>query len=386
MLPPRPPALSAARHPAGGKHLHAAVTTGTPSRAPPGHGPDIADPSGPELGVVHSRDARRTPVHSRWELAPRQCPQAGTLASVDLDLPALQLRSRLRGAGYSDSEIRRLLRAGDLTTVRPGAYIAGPPPDAAAARHALRLRADVEHLADDAVASHVSAAVLHGLPAWGVSLERVHVSRDRRRSGGRVGRHVHVHIAPLQADEVVTIGGIAATSAARTVVDLARSVPFEQAVVVADAALARRLVSRAELDSALERATRWRGSPAARRTIAFADGRSESVGESRSRVVLRRADLPDPVPQWEVRAADGRLIGRVDFGWPGLATVGEFDGRLKYGRLLRPDQQPGDAVYAEKLREDELRSAGLGVARWTWADLDRFGPVADRLRRAFRMS
>jgi hypothetical protein len=216
------------------------------------------------------------------------------------------------------------------------------------------LGAELDHVADDAVASHVSAAVLHGLPTWGLSLERVHVSRDRRRSGGRVGRHVHVHIAPLQA------------------------------VVVADTALARGLVDRTELDGALQRAMRWPGSPAARRAIGFADGRSESVGESRSRVALYRAGLPDPAPQWEVRAADGRLVGRVDFGWPDLATVGEFDGRIKYGRLLRPGQQPGDAVYAEKLREDELRSLALGVVRWTWGDLDRFGPVADRLRRTFR--
>ncbi|MQA15159.1 MAG: hypothetical protein GEV09_13600 [Pseudonocardiaceae bacterium] len=290
----------------------------------------------------------------------------------------------MRDAGYSDKEIRRMLRTGSLTVVRRGAYAVGTPPDGAAARHELRLRADLEHLTDDAVGSHVSAAVLHGLPTWGISLERVHVSRDRGRSGGRVGRRVHVHAAPLDADEVVAVGGIAVTSVARTVVDLARSVPFEQAVVVADAALAGGLVDRATLDGAVRRAARWRGSPAAHRVVAFADGRSESVGESRSRVAVRRAGLPDPVPQWEVRAAGGRLVGRVDFGWPGLATVGEFDGRVKYGRLLRPGEQPGDAVFAEKLREDELRSLELGVVRWTWADLGRFGPVADRLWRTLR--
>lgn len=322
-------------------------------------------------------------VHSYGESAP---PAAGSVHHdlVDLDLPTLQLRPRLRHAGYSDNEISRLLRTGGLTPVRPGAYVLGALPDDAAARHALRLRAEVEHLADDVVASHVSAAVLHGLPTWGLSLQRVHVSRDRRHSGGRVGRQVHVHVAPLRADEIVTISGTAVTSAPRTIVDLARSVPFEQAVVIADDALGRGLVDRADLDGALQRATRWPGNPAARRALAFADGRSGSIGESRSRVAIRRAGLPDPLPQWEVRAADGRLIGRVDFGWPDRAAVGEFDGRIKYGRLLRPDQQPGDAVYAEKLREDELRSAGLGVVRWTWADLGRFGPVADRLRRTFR--
>jgi hypothetical protein len=95
----------------------------------------------------------------------------------------------------------------------------------------------------------------------------------------------------------------------------------------------------------------------------FSDGGSESVGESRSRVALDRAGLPPPVLQWKVTDRDGELIGRTDFGWPQLRTVGEFDGRVKYGRLLRPGQQPGDAVFAEKLREDRLRDQGLSVVR-----------------------
>jgi len=85
-----------------------------------------------------------------------------------------------------------------------------------------------------------------------------------------------------------------------------------------------------------------------------------------------------------VHGRDGRWLGRVDFGWPDLCTVGEFDGRVKYGRLLRPGQEPGDAVFAEKCREDALREVDLGVARWIWPELDTFAPVVDRIRRRFR--
>ncbi|HEX4252612.1 MAG TPA: hypothetical protein VH008_32420 [Pseudonocardia sp.] len=92
---------------------------------------------------------------------------------------------------------------------------------------------------------------------------------------------------------------------------MARSVPFEQGVVVLDAALAGGLVDPAELPDAPHRMRRRRGTPLARRVAAFADGRSESVGESRSRVAFARVDLsspvPVPVPQWEVRDDDGRL-------------------------------------------------------------------------------
>jgi hypothetical protein len=114
--------------------------------------------------------------------------------------------------------------------------------------------------------------------------------------------------------------------------------------------------------------------------IAFADGRSGSVGESRSRVALHRNGLPTPLLQWEVADRAGRFIGFVDFGWPAQRTVGEFDGRLKYGRSLNQGKEPGDVVFAEKLREDRLRDQDLAVVRWTWADLAYFAPVADRIR------
>jgi len=104
--------------------------------------------------------------------------------------------------------------------------------------------------------------------------------------------------------------------------------------------------------------------------MAFADGRSESVGESRSRVAIHRAGLEPPTPQWAVLGVTGRLVGRVDFGWPPLRAVGEFDGCAKYGRFLGPGQAPADVVIAEKLREDRLRDEGLRVVRWTWSELD----------------
>jgi hypothetical protein len=56
--------------------------------------------------------------------------------------------------------------------------------------------------------------------------------------------------------------------------------------------------------------------------------------------------------------------------------------RGAYGRFLKPGEEPGDAVFAEKRREDALRAEGLMVVRWTWADLSAFAPVAARLRTA----
>ena len=68
----------------------------------------------------------------------------------------------------------------------------------------------------------------------------------------------------------------------------------------------------------------WPGMCSARRSVAFLDGRSESVGESYSRVVMMRTGVPRPTLQYEVR--DGLvLVGRADFGWDDLRTLGEFE-------------------------------------------------------------
>ncbi|GAA1177570.1 hypothetical protein GCM10009608_11760 [Pseudonocardia alaniniphila] len=312
-------------------------------------------------------------------IVPAPTRRRARLATVD---PLVHRRAQLLAAGFSPKELRRLLRSGALSAVRPGAYVQGAPPEDTVARHLLLLYAALDELAADAVVSHVSAAVLHGLPVWGIPLDRVHVTRGSRSSGRR-GRRVHVHAAPLESDEIVMVGGLTATSPARTLVDLARAVPFEQAVAVADAALHRHLIAPPDLAAALAHRPRWPGLPAARRALAFADARSESVGESRSRVAIARAGLPTPVLQWEVRRGDGRFVGQVDFGWPDLRTVGEFDGRAKYGALVRPGQDPAEVLYREKLREDELRAEDLAVVRWAWPDLDAFGAVAERLRRRF---
>ena len=138
----------------------------------------------------------------------------------------------------------------------------------------------------------------------------------------------------------------------------------------------------AELEAALERTARLHGAGRARKVVEFADGRSESAGESLSRVLLSDLGLmPDDI---QFRVVDGsNAVGRVDFVWPGLRTIGEFDGRVKYGRLLRQGEDGGEVLYREKLREDLLRELGWQVVRWVWADLDHPEVIAERLRRAF---
>ncbi|MDH6677507.1 very-short-patch-repair endonuclease [Rhodococcus sp. LBL1] len=112
------------------------------------------------------------------------------------------------------------------------------------------------------------------------------------------------------------------------------------------------------------------------------DARSESVGESRSRVLIHRMRLPVPDLQ-RVLHDDGVPLGRVDFFFERERVVGEFDGLGKYTEHLRPGQTTEQAVIEEKLREDRIRAAGYSVARWGWRELSTPEEVVRRLRRAF---
>jgi hypothetical protein len=219
------------------------------------------------------------------------------------------------------------------------------------------------------------------MPLWEIGLDRVHVTRRPPAWTDR-SAVLRVHVARLRDDEVIEVDGVPVTDPIRTALDLARSLPFEAAVVNLDAALHRGLLRADQLRERLLDIAGTPGSRSAARAVAFADGRSESVGESRSRVVLHRLALPAPTLQFEVTSADGTLIGRTDFAWESRRVIGEFDGRVKYGRLLRPGQDPGDVVFQEKRREDAIRDEGWSAVRWVWSDLARPDRLAARIRRA----
>lgn len=155
-------------------------------------------------------------------------------------------------------------------------------------------------------------------------------------------------------------------------------------MVVADDALHRGLVTPTSLAAAVGRPGRRRGTAAALRVLAFADGRAESPGESRSRVAMMPAGQPAPVLRVALHPADGVAPGRVDSWWPERGVVGEFDGLVRYGRLLRPGQTAGDGVFVEKVREDALREVTRGVVRSTWSEIRPSDAVDRRIRRALR--
>lgn len=101
----------------------------------------------------------------------------------------------------------------------------------------------------------------------------------------------------------------------------------------------------------------------------FGDGRAEGPGESWSRVQMATLGLPMPQLQTRILDARGEFVARVDFEWEEYGVVGEFDGKTKYGRLLKPGQHVDTVVRQERAREERIRRQSRWVIRWNTKEL-----------------
>jgi hypothetical protein len=277
---------------------------------------------------------------------------------------------------------------GLLTRVRPGAYVETAAYESLTpeGKHVVAMRALAAVAPTPPVFSYWSAAVLHGLPVFRQHLDRVHVTVEDPAQRGLVA--VAGHVAQLDADETVLIGGLRATAVPRTVVDIARTSPFETGVAVADGAL--HAGSRVEdLQEGVSDAAGRRGWQRAQRVVAFARAEAESVAESRTRVTTMRGGIRPPVLQWRIFDRRG-LAGRLDFGFPWVPAGGEVDGEQKYRDAMMAPTGAADAVIAEKWREDRVRLEVPRLARWGYREsgsvillipiLARIGVVPERRR------
>lgn len=101
----------------------------------------------------------------------------------------------------------------------------------------------------------------------------------------------------------------------------------------------------------------------------FADPRSESPGESLSRVVIAQLGFQVPALQHEITLPDGTRR-RTDFWWERSGIVGEFDGRQKYTRARElSGGSATDVVIEERRRERDIEQQGYRMVRWGWPEL-----------------
>lgn len=278
-------------------------------------------------------------------------------------------RPEILDSGYDDRDIREARAVGLLTRIGAGLYAlsATYAPLTDEAKHLVRCRAVSHRLGDGVVLTHQSAALMHGLPVWGLDLEEAQVTRrDSKR--GRHEAGVNHHIGRIDDAQIIEIDGVLTVPPARAVWEVACAGPSESGLVTADGALHTEIVSPDSLHEIAEQFAHWQGSRTARLALSLADGRSESPGESRARHLFWRFGLPAPDLQFRVVGRDGSIIARTDFAWEIYRHLAEFDGRIKY------DGTFGDAgfatVFGEKKREDLVRAEMWGLSRLIWVNLD----------------
>lgn len=171
--------------------------------------------------------------------------------------------------------------------------------------------------------SHLSAAQHHG---WKVKIvpDVAHVTLPRnRRLRSEHSDGIHPYWADLDDDD--TRGGF--TTPLRTVLDCARTLPFDEALAVSDSALRAGAVGRDLLRRAAA-GLRGPGAAAVRRVARHADGRAANPLES----VLRAIAIEEGFelqPQLEV--ADTGMYAVVDLGSEELQLIVEAEGYETHG-------------------------------------------------------
>ncbi len=285
--------------------------------------------------------------------------------------------------GYDDYAIARAVRGRFWHRVRRGAFVPYPVWSAAGEieRHRLLAAAVHRSYGDRVAFSHVTATLLHGIALWGVDLSRVHVTRLDGGAGRTESDVVHHEAWALEPDDIGRLDGSLVTAPTRATLETGLLGTTEQSLVSIDSLLHLKLGTAIDVGNTYDVIQHWPGSQHLQVAVRMGDGRSESVGESRCRWLFFNQGLPAPELQRRVYDTHGRLIGITDFDWARRRTFGEFDGKVKFGRLLKEGQSASDVLFEEKKREDAIRRAThCGMVRLVWLDVERPVTTARWLR------
>lgn len=255
---------------------------------------------------------------------------------------------------------RQRLRRSDL--VRPTRSVRwsrARPPDAV-----RRIRALRPILLPGQFVSHVSAAVLWGLPvpdgdgdAAPVHITSVIPAAQPRRVG------VVGHRITRDRASVAERWGVPASTPAALWVDCGALLTVDQLVVLGDAIVteARCRTTIDDLRRALTRAGARAGVRRLREALEHVRVGAGSPQETRTRLAIVRAGLPEPELQVEIRDDAGWFVARVDMAYPRQRIVIEYEG----------DHHRTDAEqWASDLRRyREVDRLGWAVVRWSRSDL-----------------
>jgi hypothetical protein len=265
------------------------------------------------------------------------------MPALPLHLPFTRLQYFDAGGTYD--ELRGLLRAGALRRVVRGVFVSAQVPDTLD----LRIRVASLILPTKGVLARTGAAWMYGVDTRPPNrrhdplLLEVAVPEGVQpiRFPG-----IRCFVEHLTNADVCGVRGVPSTTPLRTAVDLARWLPRGDALAAVDALAHRNLVDVDEYSAALER---WKGYAfigQAREIASLVDRRSESWGESITRLRIHDAGFELPDLQVPVRV-DG-VEYRLDFGWRRIRKGLEYDGERWHSSA---EQRTRDEARRARIRD-----------------------------------
>jgi very-short-patch-repair endonuclease len=255
-------------------------------------------------------------------------------------------RRQLQEADLTAAEIKRRVRSGALLREHRGVYRVGHRAPSVEASYLAAVLA----CGDGALLSGRAAGFLLGLVKGHAPAPEVTAPTERRPAGVRTRRSRSIDPA-----DVSVWRGIPVTTVARTLVDLAELLPFDDLARACHEAGVRHGTTPATVEAALARRPNAPGTAKLRRILRGDVRVTLSRLEARFLELLRAERLP--LPQTN-RPAGGR---RVDCRWPARRLIVELDGYRFHNSRHAWEQ--------DRRREREARALGLEFRRYTFGDV-----------------
>jgi hypothetical protein len=134
-------------------------------------------------------------------------------------------------------------------------------------------------------------------------------------------------------------------------IELAGVLPLVELIIVGDAMVRAKMFTPEELRAFCKSTQRWH-SRRARRGAAHVRSGVDSPMETRLRMLLVLAGLPEPVVNYKIRDVDGWVLRRLDLSYPAARLIVEYNGRQ---HADDPEQWAADIDRREEFEDEEWR-------------------------------
>lgn len=195
-------------------------------------------------------------------------------------------------------------------------------------------------------ASHVSAARVYGAPVPAYTDEHVSVADpDHRRARGGV----RCHVRPRPRTRLVA--GVRVSAPEQLLVELSSLLTLVDLVIVGDHLVRQGRTTCQELIAGCATAPGAAGR-LARRAAALVRAGVDSPMETRLRLLIVLAGIPEPEVNVTIRDVLGDPIRRYDLAWRDVRVIVEYDGRHHVERV---EQWESDLRRREEIDDSEWR-------------------------------